>query len=507
MKETQKSEQKMGFIARYAKITTVIAVVFGATSGVLGSLTAATSMAIGFWRLAIALPFFIIPVAVNADKRAKLKAITKKDYGWCFVSGAFLFGHFFSWFNAVKLTNIASASVLAALHPLVVLLVTVFIYHKKVGFKSVGAGAESFADGSLSGDIFAFLAAIFMGLYFSVGDSVRKRVDGGLYVLLVFSSCWICFAIGSIVTDTKLLGYEPMDYVYIAVMAVMCQIGAHAVFNLCIGHVSSLYVSTWEAGEPVFATLMAVVFLRQVPFDLLVYLIENAQMSIYDIEIKSITSQYLEYIKAMQEMDVAVATEFMVLASSLIEIKSKMILPRINKSGESIIEEDPRTELVSRLLEYKKFKKAADVLRQQEEKEAGIFEKPKEDISQYLDNPDEYLNLDLKQFASAFSSFLEKKQRIEAVRKQYTKVRRDRATTENRIAYIAERIRAKIGKIFNFRDLIPDKKDKYDTVVTFVSILEMAKQRVIKVEQKTMYGDIEVESGERINEGDIKYEQ
>lgn len=279
MKETQKSEQKMGFIARYAKITTVIAVVFGATSGVLGSLTAATSMAIGFWRLAIALPFFIIPVAVNADKRAKLKAITKKDYGWCFVSGAFLFGHFFSWFNAVKLTNIASASVLAALHPLVVLLVTVFIYHKKVGFKSVaailvalaggavivGAGAESFADGSLSGDIFAFLAAIFMGLYFSVGDSVRKRVDGGLYVLLVFSSCWICFAIGSIVTDTKLLGYEPMDYVYIAVMAVVCQIGAHAVFNLCIGHVSSLYVSTWEAGEPVFATLMAIVFLRQVP--------------------------------------------------------------------------------------------------------------------------------------------------------------------------------------------------------------------------------------------------
>ena len=93
------------------------------------------------------------------------------------------------------------------------------------------------------------------------------------------------------------------------------------------------------------------------------------------------------------------------------------------------------------------------------------------------------------------------------MRKQYTKVRRDRATTENRIAYIAERIRAKIGKIFNFRDLIPDKKDKYDTVVTFVSILEMAKQRVIKVEQKTMYGDIEVESGERINEGDIKYEQ
>lgn len=243
------------------------------------------------------------------------------------------------------------------------------------------------------------------------------------------------------------------------------------------------------------------------PFDLLVYLIENAQMSIYDIEIKSITSQYLEYIKEMKNMDVAVATEFMVLASSLIEIKSKMILPRISKSGESVIEEDPRTELVSRLIEYKKFKRAAEALRDREESALDIFEKPKEDISQYLDNPDEYLSLDLKQFASAFSSFLEKKQRIESVRKQYTRIRRDRATTENRIKYIAQKIRGKIGGIFSFRDFITDKKDRYDTVVTFVSILEMAKQNVINVYQKTMYGDIQIESGERINEGDIKYEQ
>ena len=90
------------------------------------------------------------------------------------------------------------------------------------------------------------------------------------------------------------------------------------------------------------------------PFDLLVYLIENAQMSIYDIEISSITRQYLDYIEAMQDMDIAVSTEFMVLASSLIEIKSKMILPRISQSGEVIMEDDPRSELVERILEYKK---------------------------------------------------------------------------------------------------------------------------------------------------------
>ncbi|MBQ9961405.1 MAG: DMT family transporter [Firmicutes bacterium] len=275
----ENNETKVGFIARYAKIATVIAVIFGSSSGILGSLTAAPSMAIGFWRLTVALPFFLVPALLNSQKREQLRNIEKKDYLWCFIAGAFLFGHFFTWFNAVKLTNIASAAVLAALHPLVVLLITIFVYKKKVGFKSIGAiivaliggviivGVDysTFAGGSLDGNVLAFLAGTFMGLYFAVGDSVRKRVPGDLYVLLVFASCWVCFSIGVVVTDTQILGYTVMDYVYIVIMAFICQIGAHAVFNMCIGHVSSLYVSTWEAGEPVFSTLLAVVFLAQIP--------------------------------------------------------------------------------------------------------------------------------------------------------------------------------------------------------------------------------------------------
>ena len=86
------------------------------------------------------------------------------------------------------------------------------------------------------------------------------------------------------------------------------------------------------------------------PFDLLVYLIENAQMSIYDIRISEITRQYLAYIEDMKAMDFNVATEFMVLAATLIDIKSKMILPRATVEGEVLLEEDPRIELVERLL-------------------------------------------------------------------------------------------------------------------------------------------------------------
>lgn len=239
------------------------------------------------------------------------------------------------------------------------------------------------------------------------------------------------------------------------------------------------------------------------PFDLLVYLIENAQMSIYDIRISEITNQYLEYIKAMEEADISVATEFMVLASTLIEIKSRMILPRITSEGRVLEEEDPRADLVERILEYKRFKRAADILQNRQEHSQHIFEKPQEDISRYLDNPDEYLSLDLKQFASAFSLFIQKKQKVEAVRKHYTRIERERSTMESRIKMILSAVRRKVGQIFSFRELIPDREDRYDVVVTFMSLLEMAKERVIRVDQRSLYGDIEVTAGERVEDDTI----
>ena len=275
----EKIGEKNNFIARHARAATVAAVVFGSTSGILGNLITAPSIAIGFWRLTIALPFFIIPTLAKPQQRASLRAISKKDLFLCFLSGAFLFGHYFSWFNAVKLTNVASAAVLAALHPLVVLVVTIFVYRRKVSLKSilaivvallggvliVGGDYSVFAGGNVQGNILAFMAAAFMGLYFSVGDEARKRVDGAIYVMLVFFAAWLCFAVSAVFTATPLLGYRPMDYALLAVMAFVCQIGSHAVFNLCIGHVSSLYVSTWETADAVFATVMAMIFLRQIP--------------------------------------------------------------------------------------------------------------------------------------------------------------------------------------------------------------------------------------------------
>ena len=270
-------KEKKSFLERYVKIIVVLAVMAGSSSGIFGSVIEAPSMAIGFWRLTLGLPFFAVPVLLR--NRESLKQISKKDYMWTFAAGAFLFGHFFTWFNAVKMTNIASAVVLAALHPLVVLVITVFVLKRKVGRRPVmgivlallggvliaGLDYRQLTEGNFTGDILAFLAGAFMGIYFAIGNEVRKNVPGSTYVFLVFLSCWICFSVGMIVSGTPALGYSASDYLYIIGLTLVCQIGAHAVFNLCFGYVDSLYVSAWESGESVFAILMGILFLGQIP--------------------------------------------------------------------------------------------------------------------------------------------------------------------------------------------------------------------------------------------------
>lgn len=246
------------------------------------------------------------------------------------------------------------------------------------------------------------------------------------------------------------------------------------------------------------------------PFDLLVYLIENAQMSIYDIQISEITRQYMDYIEEMKSMDFNIATEFMVLAATLIDIKSKMILPRSTAPDGSGFEEDPRSELVERLLEYKRFKLGAELLKEREEYMSQVFEKPQEDISSYLDDPEEILSLDIKKFASAFDLFLRKKKREEDVRAHYTRIEREKATIESRMVYIRDRFKSAFNKgieKLSLKALIPNKKDRYDVVVTFVSVLQMMRERFLDAEQAGLYGEITVIPGERNMEENVEHEQ
>lgn len=234
------------------------------------------------------------------------------------------------------------------------------------------------------------------------------------------------------------------------------------------------------------------------PFDLLVYLIENAEMSIYDIEVSGITKQYLAYISKMEELDVTMATEFMVLAATLIEIKSKMLLPRTSVEGAPTYEDDPRKELVRKILEYKKYKAASERLSEKEDEYSRIYEKPREDISKYTEEPEEYLHMDLIQFISAFNMFILKKQRLQEIKRSVQRVQREKISIEQRIRYIEKIFTARGAKSLPFMELLA-RKDRYDAVVTFASILEMIKGHSVDVVQRENFGEIRIT---KLNEGE-----
>lgn len=243
------------------------------------------------------------------------------------------------------------------------------------------------------------------------------------------------------------------------------------------------------------------------PFDLLVYLLENARMDIYDIKVAEITEQYIDYLKEMNDLDVEVGSEFIVLAAALIRLKSRMLLPRVGSDGEIMIEEDPRQELAAKLAEYMRTKKIAEMLQKRGEYYANIFEKPAEDMSQYIDSPDEILKADTDHFVNAFLLFLEKKKKVAEVKKRYQTVRRQRASIEDRIAYMTEELdrRLKVEDNVNFNELVPEGADKYDLMLSFTSLLEMIKMQDIDATQKETYGDIIVAArGRREGENNVQ---
>lgn len=237
------------------------------------------------------------------------------------------------------------------------------------------------------------------------------------------------------------------------------------------------------------------------PFDLLVYLIEHARMSIYDIQVSQITTQYLSYIDEFQKQDISVAQEFMVLAAELIELKSKLLLP--GSSDEIIFEgeDDPRNALVAQLIEYKRFKDMAEFLAEQEEVNAHIHTKPQEDLIPYVGQNDVFLRTDMSQFVKAFRAFLFKKQKIEEIKGNYQQVERQRMSIENRIEQI-KNFFLKKQKV-KFSELVSADGRRYNLVLTFVSLLELVKQSTISAKQKERFGDIEMTLNKNVSNTDV----
>ncbi|QEK13621.1 segregation/condensation protein A [Crassaminicella thermophila] len=227
------------------------------------------------------------------------------------------------------------------------------------------------------------------------------------------------------------------------------------------------------------------------PFDLLFHLIEKAKVDIYNIPIADIAEQYIQHIENMKKFDLEITSEFLVMASTLIEIKSKMLLP--NKQEQQlemdIVEEDPRQDLVKRLIEYKKFKNAAIEFKKREEIYTKIFYKDPEQLDQFVKyDKNELVDLDIKDLLDAFNRLLKKRKRINKNRIHITEIKRDAITIEDKI----EQIKKIISKntLLDFDQLFINSSDRSEVVVTFLALLELIKLKLIIVQQNKIFGNI-----------------
>lgn len=227
------------------------------------------------------------------------------------------------------------------------------------------------------------------------------------------------------------------------------------------------------------------------PLDLLLNLISKTKIDIYDIPIHIITQQYIGYIYYMEELNLEIASDFLVMASTLLEIKSKMLLPKekVVFDGEEF-EMDPREELVMRILEYKKFKEAADKLKDFEKEKSKTYYKLKEDLSIYENESIDFNEFDLELLVKSLNQILTKRG-IKENKLTVEEIKREEYTISQCIDNIFKKLK-KLNK-FSFYDLIGEDANKNEVIAYFLSLLELIKTKNIIVKQEGAFSNLIIE--------------
>jgi segregation and condensation protein A len=215
------------------------------------------------------------------------------------------------------------------------------------------------------------------------------------------------------------------------------------------------------------------------PLDLLLFLIRQEQANIFDIPIAKITDEYLRYIRLMKSLDIAVAADFLVMAATLIEIKSRMLLPRDPSQTEEEEFEDPRKELIDRLLEYEKFKSAAQMLHEKTTVEQAVFQRGKIES----DDANAEINASVFDILTVFQKILVRHRdeiKMEIAREEIS---------------LADMIRTLKRRIFeetelNIRTFFEEMQTKRELVTAFIAVLEIVRTEGVKLTQKKTFGDI-----------------
>ena len=221
------------------------------------------------------------------------------------------------------------------------------------------------------------------------------------------------------------------------------------------------------------------------PLDLLLHLIKKNNVDICDIKISDITKQYLDYLEEMENLDLNIASEYLALAAELIEMKSLVLLPKPEFSDDEY-EEDPRENLIKRLIEYKKIKESTPKLKELEEERKKLYTKVASNMKQYQDEnqkPD-FNDIDLDCLLNAFSKFLERKEEEKPLN---TKITKKEYSVSKRSREIKSLLRTK--QKINFEELFEIQTKEY-IVVTFLSILALAKKQELIIKQDNNFSNI-----------------
>ena len=233
------------------------------------------------------------------------------------------------------------------------------------------------------------------------------------------------------------------------------------------------------------------------PLDLLLHLIEKNKIDIYDIPIIEITAQYLEYIRQMQEEDMNIMSEFLVMAATLIDIKCKLLLPvEVNEEGE---EEDPRAELVQKLLEYKMYKQMSLELKDRQVDAARNLYREQnlpEEVEKYrppLDYEQLMGDLNLGKLREVFRSVIRRQEdKVDPIRSQYGRIEKEEIDMDLKTLYVEAYARE--HRTFSFRKLLEKQGSKAEIIVTFLILLELMKVGKICISQENIFDDILITS-------------
>ncbi len=233
------------------------------------------------------------------------------------------------------------------------------------------------------------------------------------------------------------------------------------------------------------------------PLDLLLHLIDKNKVDIYDIPIVEITDQYMGYIHQMEREDLGIMSEFMVMAATLMDIKCKMLLPApVQEESE---EEDPRAELVAKLLEYKMYKYMSYELRERlEDAKKHFYKRPTipAEVAGYRQpvSPSELLaDITLPQLNKLFCSVMKKREdKLDPIRSRFGKIEQEETSLSDKLRDVREYIR--VHRRSNFFDLLEKQASKMQVVVTFLAILELMKMGDIRIIQEHIFDEIKIEA-------------